>query len=137
MASLCDPSFLRKQLRQLLTFVPKNTSVTRRTAPQAQRGPAAAAADIENRRQAVAGAVHQLQLRERRVLHAERCVAAAYMFFTNMLQVGAQTKTLSRACTFTVCVQYKPLANDMMLLRRSCQRGSRRGARCRGRWRRR
>jgi hypothetical protein len=108
---LFPPIFLtsprRKQLRQLLTFVPKNTSVTRRTAPQPapqpHRGPSAAAADIENRRQAVAGTVQQLQLRELRVLQAELCVSAAYMFFTSMLQVGAQTKSNLVACLPTHC----------------------------------
>jgi hypothetical protein len=60
----------------------------RRPPADAKRANAAAAAatDVENRRQLVADTLQLLQQRERRVQEAELCVSASYMFFATVLQ---------------------------------------------------
>jgi hypothetical protein len=66
-------------------------SIMRRTLVDSKRGPAAAVTDVENRRQAVADTLLQLQQRERRLQEAEHCVNASYLFFTSTLQVVSST----------------------------------------------
>jgi hypothetical protein len=52
-----------------------------------KRGAAAAAADVDHRRQQVTDTLQLLQQREQRVQEAERCVTASYLYFCNLLRV--------------------------------------------------
>lgn len=87
----------RQELRQLLSFAPKNLPIMRR-AVNAKRVATAAAADADDRRQMVADTLQQLQLREQRVQDVERCASASYIFVMDLLQARRPPLPALSAC---------------------------------------